>query len=121
MAYRDYILCKTCGCKIVYDGDDNGRNMLETYWGKPFAPDWTVGLLCPDCIAQMEAERDALRAENDALKKQPARVSLLRKPVKHISELGPCHCPPDVCSAPVIMGVQTPCLRHAALKEVDHG
>ena len=62
MAYRDYILCKTCGCKIVYDGDDNGRNMLETYWGKPFAPDWTVGLLCPDCIAQMEAECEALRA-----------------------------------------------------------
>lgn len=72
-----------------------------------------------DSLFRAEAERDALRAENDALKKQPARFSLLRKPVKHISELGPCHCPPDVCSAPVIMGVQTPCLRHAALKEVD--
>lgn len=71
------------------------------------------------CLRRLHAERDALRAENDALKKQPARFSLLRKPVKHISELGPCHCPPDVCSAPVIMGVQTPCLRHAALKEVD--
>lgn len=70
-------------------------------------------------LTRLRAECDALRAENEALKKQPARVSLLRKPVKHISELGPCHCPPDVCSAPVIMGVQTPCLRHVALKEVD--
>lgn len=56
MAYRDYILCKTCKCKIVYDGNDAGRNRLETYWGDPDAPDWTVGLLCPDCIQQMEAE-----------------------------------------------------------------
>ena len=46
----------------------------------------------------------------------PAPQSLLRKPVKSISEIsaaipGGCHCPPDRCSAPVIMGRQTPCLR----------
>lgn len=70
-------------------------------------------------VTAAAAELRRLHAENEALKKQPARFPLLRKPVKHISELGPCHCPPDVCSAPVIMGVQTPCLRHAALKEVD--
>lgn len=47
---------------------------------------------------------------------QPAAQSLLRKPVKHISEIsaqipGGCYCPPGTCQAPVIMGRQTPCLR----------
>lgn len=45
--------------------------------------------------------------------------SLLRKPVKHISELGPCHCPPGRCSAPVIMGVQTMCLRNVPGPDTD--
>lgn len=56
MAYRDYILCKTCQCKIVYDGGFRGRERLETYWGEPESDEWTVGLLCPDCIRQLEAE-----------------------------------------------------------------
>ena len=50
MAGRDYIRCKKCGTKIVYDGDDNGRDRLEFVWGDPDAQDWTVSLLCPDCI-----------------------------------------------------------------------
>jgi len=52
---------------------------------------------------------------------QPERAPeyLLRKPVKHISELGPCHCPPGRCSAPVIMGVQTMCLRDVPGPETD--
>ena len=55
MAGRDYILCGDCGTKVVYDGDDNGRNRLETIWGDPGADDWTVDLLCPDCIAELRA------------------------------------------------------------------
>lgn len=44
--------------------------------------------------------------------------SLLRKPVASIAELsktipGGCYCPPGICQAPVIMGRQTPCLRHS--------
>jgi hypothetical protein len=54
MAGRDYILCKKCQTKIVYDGDDNGRERLESVWGDPNAADWTVFLLCPVCIAKYE-------------------------------------------------------------------
>lgn len=63
MAYRDYILCKTCHCKIVYDGSGNGRNRLQEYWGNPEADEWTVGLLCPDCIKELET---AVAAEREA-------------------------------------------------------
>jgi hypothetical protein len=45
--------------------------------------------------------------------------SMLRKPVSSIAEIsatipGGCYCPPDKCGAPVIMGMQTPCLRRTA-------
>jgi hypothetical protein len=44
--------------------------------------------------------------------------SLLREPIKSLSELKECYCPPDKCQAPIIMGRQTPCLREMAkLKE----
>ena len=54
MAGRDYIMCKRCLTKIIYDGDDNGRERLEVVWGDPDAKDWTVGLLCPSCIDYYE-------------------------------------------------------------------
>lgn len=56
MAGRDYIHCKNCHTKIIYDGDDNGRDRLEEVWGDPKANDWTVGLLCPDCIKILEGQ-----------------------------------------------------------------
>ncbi len=59
------------------------------------------------------SEAEALRAEVERLKADAAPRSLLRPPVRSIAELGPCHCPPDRCSAPVIMGMQTRCLRNA--------
>ena len=43
----------------------------------------------------------------------PALRPLLRAPITGPGQLGPCHCPPDECQAPVIMGRQTPCLRAA--------
>ena len=43
----------------------------------------------------------------------PALRSLLRAPITGPGQFGPCHCPPDECQAPVIMGRQTPCLRAA--------
>lgn len=51
-------------------------------------------------------------APSAAARAEPTR--LLRKPVKSILELGPCHCPPNTCQAPIIMGRQTPCLRNVA-------
>lgn len=54
MAGRDYLSCKKCHTKIIYDGDDSGRERLEVMWGDPDALDWTVGLLCPDCIKELE-------------------------------------------------------------------
>ena len=55
MAGRDYIRCKTCYNKIIYDGHNAGRERLEEVWGDPKANDWTVGLLCPDCIKKLES------------------------------------------------------------------
>jgi hypothetical protein len=54
MAGRDYLKCKKCFTKIVYDGNDTCRDRLEAVWGDPDADSWTVGLLCPDCIKRYE-------------------------------------------------------------------
>lgn len=56
MAIRDYIVCKRCECKIIYDGHDNGRERMEELWGDPSAGLWTPLLLCPTCIALLESE-----------------------------------------------------------------
>ena len=66
MAGRDYIRCKTCQTKIIYDGNDCGRERLEEIWGDENADEWTVFLLCPDCIKKLEESlttaRDCVRA-----------------------------------------------------------
>ena len=60
----------------------------------------------------------ALREATEAPTFMGEPVSLLRKPIKNLSELAVCYCPPGKCGAPVIMGRQTPCIRErAALKE----
>ncbi len=38
---------------------------------------------------------------------------MIGKPITGPGQLGPCHCSPGRCMAPVIMGRQTPCLRDA--------
>lgn len=42
MARRDYILCRCCECKLVYDGYDNIRDALDSSYGNH-------DLLCPSC------------------------------------------------------------------------
>ena len=49
MAYIDYIHCKRCDIKVIYDGDWNGRERLEDMWGEG-----TLTVLCPDCIDKYE-------------------------------------------------------------------
>jgi len=64
MALRDYILCGTCECKLLYDGDDNGRDRLESVFGEG------ARLLCPDCIAtlrQQLAEAQARLVAHEAM------------------------------------------------------
>lgn len=57
MALRDYICCGGCGCKIVPDGHDIGRDRMEEIWGDPTAGEvYTVELLCPDCIRDLRTE-----------------------------------------------------------------
>lgn len=54
MARHDYICCKSCGCKFVYDGYYNIRDGLEAQYG-------TMDLICPDCLKELEtklAERE---------------------------------------------------------------
>ena len=58
MASRDYILCKFCNIKLVYDGYDNIRDSLEQTYG-------TRTLVCPDCLKVLE---DIIRRQNAALK-----------------------------------------------------
>ena len=47
MAGGDYISCKRCHTKVVYDGDWNGRERLIEMWD-------TIEVLCPDCIDKYE-------------------------------------------------------------------
>ena len=49
MARRDYICCKSCGNKLVYDGYDNIRESLDFNYG-------TVDLICPSCLDALEVK-----------------------------------------------------------------
>lgn len=69
MAFRDYIICRECKCKYIYDGSDCLRDAIEEKWGDPEAPNWTVPApLCPDCDKKREAEIAALKADLAALR-----------------------------------------------------
>jgi DNA-directed RNA polymerase subunit RPC12/RpoP len=59
MAGRDYILCRDCGDKLIYDGGDNIRSRLEACYGDPSACDWTVELVCPPCLKKIEDKQQA--------------------------------------------------------------
>ena len=65
MALRDYICCSECECKIIYDGYDSGRERLELTWGNPEEGNWTVELLCPDCLKQLRIKVAELEAKLD--------------------------------------------------------
>jgi hypothetical protein len=54
MAYCDYIRCRDCKSKFIYDGDNNIRRSLEFAYGNKNAPNWTVELVCPNCLARLE-------------------------------------------------------------------
>ena len=63
MALHDYIHCGNCGVKLLYDGDHHKREILEARWGNPDFNVFTVKLLCPDCIKELQAEVELLRME----------------------------------------------------------
>ena len=54
MAYRDYICCRDCKSKFIYDGNNNIRRSLEFAYGDENAPNWTVALVCPNCLERLE-------------------------------------------------------------------
>ena len=81
MAFRDYICCADCGEKMVPDGHDSGREMLEEKWGDPEAATWTVALLCPDCLKKLrervkELEAGVVTVRTADLPRRKPRVSL---------------------------------------------
>ena len=70
-----------------------------------------------DVVQTLPVPDDAIRVQCVCCRQThyiaPALRSLLRAPITGPGQLGPCHCPPDECQAPVIMGQQTECLRAA--------
>ena len=56
MAGRDYISCKYCECRIIYDGNDEIRSSMEERWGNPNTVVWTVQMICPKCLKKLERE-----------------------------------------------------------------
>lgn len=75
MAYRDYIHCFKCDCKLVYDGYDNIRQSLDDAYGDPGAPEtgmWKVTpkFLCPVC----QKEKDDIEAEMIGLLNELANI-----------------------------------------------
>lgn len=75
MAGRDYIRCGECGCKIIYDGDDSGRDRLEEIWGDLKADTWSVSLLCPDCLTKLRQRIAALEKMQQVPKWQPIEMA----------------------------------------------
>ena len=59
MAYRDYIHCADCDCKLIYDGNDNAREWLEECYGDTSAGIWTAEIVCPDCLKKLRAKLSA--------------------------------------------------------------
>ena len=59
MALRDYILCADGECKLLYDGNDSGREWLEERFGEPNLSIWTVDIVCPDCLEKQRMELSA--------------------------------------------------------------
>lgn len=89
------------------NGMDSGRVMQRAF------------ALCPTDHPhqwRMKWMADYFTANSQQVAVPQIPESLLRKPVKHVSELGPCHCPPGTCSAPVIMGQRAMCLRNIGSK-----
>jgi len=66
MAYRDYICCRDCKSKFIYDAYGNIRNSLEAIYGNEDAPNWTVELVCPDCLARLDRAALAQPEQDDA-------------------------------------------------------
>lgn len=63
MAYGDYIHCKDCDCKLVYDGYHSIREALQSNFNIPNEA-YTQALVCPDC--QNGRESKALAAIEQA-------------------------------------------------------
>jgi hypothetical protein len=74
MAGRDYILCRDCGDKLIYDGSDNIRSYLEENYGDPSAPGWTVQLVCPPCLKKIE-DKQAERVVEPSFVISPTRMT----------------------------------------------
>lgn len=60
MAYRDYVHCEKCDCKLIYDGYDNIRDDLQQKFNLP-DDKWTTPLMCPNCLKQLKYELDQLK------------------------------------------------------------
>lgn len=76
----------------------------------------TLGNYCNNRVDDMWHGWQASRKQEQQVAVPQVLESLLRKPVKHVSELGPCHCSPGICQAPVIMGQRAMCLRNIGSK-----
>jgi hypothetical protein len=62
MAYRDYIHCADCDVKLIYDGEDSIRDILEIRYGSDYK------LLCPVCIdARAEQATDRTKSMRETL------------------------------------------------------
>lgn len=60
MAYRDYLHCEKCDCKLIYDGYDNIRDDLQQKFNLP-EDKWTSPLICPNCLNQLKYELEHLK------------------------------------------------------------
>jgi len=68
MAYRDYIHCSECDCKLIYDGYDSIRETLEEKYN-------TTSLICPDCLRVKTETIESLMKTNVFLSKLLSKQS----------------------------------------------
>lgn len=86
MSNVDYICCKNCGGKIVYDAKGHGREHLERLYGNPDNECWSVGLTCPDCVKALEAEMKEVKHD---IGRYIQQASVLAEEVERLAELIP--------------------------------
>ena len=83
MALRDYIRCKECDCKLVPDGDEVGREHIDSIWGCTEKEHyWKSVLLCPDCINKLEQRLAAAEEKLFATEELAKEYSMLSEVAK---------------------------------------
>lgn len=96
MAYRDYVHCEKCDCKLIYDGYDNIRDDLQSKFNLP-EDKWIRPLMCPNCLNQLKYELEHLKKTCSLITKLLLSPDTKRETVKFKRHTTPVESPVPIC------------------------